>query len=74
MSTTIRFERNALMGLAHLISEDSHCYVWCPIPGGRPMFQFDLASKDATSVVGAPEMPTHAAFERFVRERFRDED
>jgi hypothetical protein len=70
MTTTIRYEHNGPMSLAHLLSDDGgHCYVWSTIPG-RPYFQFRLDSSDAVPVDGAPMIETHKAFKAFVTERF----
>jgi hypothetical protein len=71
MSTTIRFERNALMSAAHLTDSDDggSAFVFCSIPGGTPMFAF---SRDglATSVTNAPQCNTHRSFVAFVTARF----
>lgn len=72
-TATTKYERNAIISLATLTHDDgSTAYVWCPIPGGRPVFQFDLASPDYTTVDGAPEILTHGDFVQFVSERFGD--
>lgn len=72
MSTKIRFERNAMMGAAHLTDTDDggSAFVFCPIPGGTPMFQVNRDSRYASPVVNAPTCDTHKQFEAFVTERF----
>ena len=71
--TKIRFERNAMMSLAHLTAEDGgKSFIFCAVPGGKPTFTFDLASKNAFPVADGPTCETHKEFEAFVRERFGD--
>lgn len=71
MSTSIRFERNALMSAAHLTSDDGgRAFVFCSIPGGRPWFSFDIRGDSHTSITDAPPCDTHREFVTFVSERF----
>jgi hypothetical protein len=70
--TTIRFERNPMMGAAHLRSDDGgRAWVFCSIPGGRPWFSLNIRGDHGTPVTNAPQCDTHRAFEAFVRERFQ---
>lgn len=72
MSTTIRYERNAMMSAAHLEHDDGgRAFVFCAIPGGRPMFAFDPKGP-TTTVTNAPTCDTHRQFVAFVTERFAD--
>ncbi len=73
MATKIRFERNPMMGLAHLLDEDSgfdRGQVYCSLPGGRPRFTF--GAPFTSTVANAPQCDTFAEFKRFVSERFGD--
>ena len=73
MSTTIRFERNAMMSAAHLSHDDGgRAYVFCSIPGGRPWFAF-TRDGDAIEITNAPQCDTHRDFTRFVTVRFGSE-
>lgn len=70
MSTKIRFEHNPLMALAHLTTHQSHCIVYCPLPGGAPQFQLHPGSHHSTPVANAPRCDTFAEFKSFVTERW----
>jgi hypothetical protein len=70
MSTTIRYERNAMMSAATLTDEDGGTgYVFCALPGGRPWFSLTWNGA-AVQITNAPQCDTHAEFRRFVAERF----
>lgn len=69
--TTIRYERNGLMSVAHLASDDGgRAYVFCSLPGGRPWFSFNGDGQIATPVTNAPQCDTHKDFVSFVNGRF----
>lgn len=75
MATTIKWERGvAGQVAAHLLSDDGgHCLVHCMIPGGKPRFMLRPDAQMDTSIVGAPSCDTYKAFQRFVTERFGDD-
>lgn len=71
MSTTIRYERNAMMSAAHLTHEDGgQAHVYCAIPGGRPWLQMRPDQRHPISITNAPACDTHRDFVTFVTERF----
>lgn len=69
MSTTIRYEHNAMMSVAHLSHDDGgRGEIYCSIPGGRPWLA--LSGGGRITIVNAPQCDTHRAFVAFVTERF----
>lgn len=71
MTTTIRYERNAMMSAAHLSHDDGgQAHIYCAIPGGRPWMQMRLDQRHPITITNAPACDTHKAFVAFVTERF----
>jgi hypothetical protein len=71
MGTKIRWEQNAMIAAAHLSSDDGgKAFIFCSIPGGRPMFQFSRDDRAAMPIEGAPECMNVKQFRAFVTERF----
>jgi len=64
-TTTITYERNAMMALAHLrFSDGSHNLVYALLPCGRPRFA-DGATRGRVIDISVDEAPTLYSFPEF---------